>query len=62
MGASMSLFWQTWRREIIRGTFLFCGVIAVGFVVRSMIGRVREGVASALPMALRDLGNLSSAI
>jgi hypothetical protein len=58
MGVSMSLFWQTWRREIIRGTFLFCSVIVVGFVVRSMIGRVREGVASALPMALRDFGNL----
>jgi putative adhesin len=54
----MSPFWQTWRREIIRGTILFCGVITVGLFVRSIIGHVREGVANTLPMALRDLGDL----
>ncbi|HEU5262793.1 MAG TPA: DUF4097 family beta strand repeat-containing protein [Gemmatimonadales bacterium] len=54
----MDSFWQTWRKEIIRGAVLFVGVIAVGFVVRSMIARVRDGVANNLPVALRNLGDL----
>jgi len=54
----MNSFWQTWRKEIIRGAVLFVGVIAVGFFVRSTIGRVRVSVANSLPVALRNLGDL----
>lgn len=54
----MNSFWQTWRKEIIRGAVLFVGVIAVGFFVRSMIGHVRESVSDNLPVALRNLGDL----
>jgi len=60
----MSSFWQTWRREIIRGAVLFCGVIVIGLFVRHMVGhvvgRVRDGVAMSLPAALKDLRNLRS--
>ena len=51
----MSVFWDTWRKEIIRGAALFCGVLAIGFFVHYAIGRVRQGVIHDLPMALRDL-------
>jgi hypothetical protein len=54
----MSSFWQTWRREIVRGAVLFAGVIAVGLVVRYMVVRVREGVVANLPVALKDLQDL----
>jgi hypothetical protein len=56
----MSSFWQTWRREIIRGAVLFCGVIAIGLFVRHMVGHVRQRVAMSLPAALKDLSNLRS--
>jgi len=51
----VSVFWDTWRKEIIRGAALFCGVLAIGFFVHYAIGRVRQGVIHDLPMALRDL-------
>ena len=51
----MSAFWNTWRKEIIRGGALFVGVVAVGVFVRSFVVRVREGVVNELPAALRDL-------
>jgi hypothetical protein len=53
----MSTFWETWRKEIIRGTALFCGVLCIWFVGRHFVGQVREGVTARLPMALRDLRN-----
>jgi len=55
---SMNGIWHAWRKEIIRGAVLFVGVIAVGLFVRSMVGRVREGVSNSLPVALRNLGDL----
>jgi hypothetical protein len=51
----MSEFWETWRKEIIRGTALFCGVLGIWMLARYFMGRVREGVTARLPMALRDL-------
>ncbi len=51
----MSAFWDTWRKEIIRGAALFCAVLAIGFFVHYAAGRVRHGVMTDLPMALRDL-------
>ena len=51
----MSAFWNTWRKEIIRGTALFCAVLAIGFFVIYLVGQVRHGVVTTLPMALRDL-------
>ena len=51
----MSAFWDTWRKEIIRGAALFCAVLAIGFFVHHVAGRVRHGVMNELPMALRDL-------
>ena len=51
----MSAFWDTWRKEIIRGTALFCGVLAIGLFVHHVVGRARQGVMHDLPMALRDL-------
>lgn len=54
----MDSFWQTWRREIIRGAILFVGVIAIGLCVRYIVGRVRAGVVDNLPVALRDLRDL----
>src|SRR5690242_10695427 len=53
----MSGFWDTWRKEIIRGTALFCGVLCVWFIGRYFVGRVRQGVTERFPMALRDLRN-----
>ena len=55
---SMSTFWQTWRREIIRGAVLFVGVIAIGLCVRYVIVRARQGVIENLPVALRGLRGL----
>src|SRR3989454_8033752 len=58
-GASrMNAFWQTWRREIIRGAVLFGGVIAIGLCVRYVIARARQAVVDNLPVALRSLRGL----
>ncbi len=51
----MSAFWDTWRKEIIRGSALFCAVLAIGLFVHYAAGRVRNGVMNELPRALRDL-------
>ena len=51
----MSAFWDTWRKEIIRGAALFCAVLAIGFFVHHVAGHVRTTVMTDLPMALRDL-------
>jgi len=51
----VSAFWDTWRKEIIRGAALFCAVLAIGLFVHYAVGRVRTGVVHDLPMALRDL-------
>jgi len=53
----MGGFWETWRKEIIRGTALFCAVLGIWMLARYFMGRVREGVTARLPMALRDLRN-----
>src|SRR5437870_13765876 len=53
----MSEFWQAWRKEIIRGTALFCGVLCIWLVGRSFVSHVRQNVTDRLPMALRDLRN-----
>ena len=50
-----SAFWNTWRKEIIRGTALFCAVLAIGLVVVHIARHVRQSVVTTLPMALRDL-------
>src|SRR3989442_16042466 len=53
-GASrMNAFWQTWRREIIRGAVLFGGVIAIGLCVRYVIPLAGQGDVDNLPSALR---------
>ena len=31
----MSAFWDTWRKEIIRGAALFCAVLVIGFAVHA---------------------------
>ena len=53
----MGGFWQTWRKEIIRGIVLFCGVLGIWMLARYFIGQVRQGVTARLPVALRDLRN-----
>src|SRR2546425_684288 len=56
-GASrMNAFWQTWRREIIRGAVLFGGVIAIGLCVRYVIARARQGVVDNLRSEERRVG------
>ena len=50
----MSAFWDTWRKEIIRGTALFCAVLAIGFVAHAAHRMVHEKMMN-LPVALRDL-------
>lgn len=59
----MNEFWHAWRKEIIRGTALFCGVLGVFFLGRSLMHRVKEGVThGAAFTALRDLrGELADA-
>ena len=37
-------FWTRWHREIMRGTFLFAAVLAVGLLVVSGVHRARSGV------------------
>src|SRR5207247_10679013 len=54
----MNSFWQTWRKEIIRGVVLFCGVIAIGLCIRYVVVRARQGVMDNLPVALRGLRGL----
>ena len=51
----MSAFWDSWRKEIIRGATLFCGVLVIGFFVHYVVGRGRQVVGTNLPAALRDL-------
>jgi putative adhesin len=51
----VSAFWDAWRKEIIRGTVLFCAVLSLGLFVHYAIGRAREGVTNRLPVALREL-------
>src|SRR5438067_13184506 len=53
----MSGFWEAWRKEIIRGAVLFCGVLCIWLLGSYFVGRVRQGVTRRLPMALRDLRN-----
>ena len=53
----MSGFWEAWRKEIIRGVVLFCGVLCIWLLGSYFVGRVRQGVTRRLPMALRDLRN-----
>jgi len=53
----MSAFWDSWRKEIIRGTALFCGILGIWVVGRHLAMHVRQGVTERLPMALRDLRN-----
>jgi hypothetical protein len=51
----MSAFWNTWRKEIIRGGTLFLGVLAIGFFVHHIAVRARNVVTSGIPAALRNL-------
>jgi hypothetical protein len=53
----MGTFWESWRREIIRGAVLFCTVLAVWLFARHLMARVRQGVESGLPAALNELRN-----
>ena len=54
----MNSFWHTWRKEIIRGAVLFCGVIAIGLCIRYVVMRARQGLAENLPVALQGLRGL----
>jgi len=51
----VSAFWDTWRKEIIRGAALFCAVLAIGLFVNYAVGRGRQIVVTSIPAALRDL-------
>jgi hypothetical protein len=51
----VSTFWQAWRKEIIRGTALFCVVLAVWLFARYLHARIHEGIAAGLPAALGEL-------
>ena len=53
----MGAFWRAWRKEIIRGVALFCGVLCLWLLGSYFVRRVHEGVTRRLPMALRDLRN-----
>jgi len=50
----VSVFWDTWRKEIIRGAALFCAVLVIGFAVHAAHRAVHEKVMN-LPVALRNL-------
>jgi len=50
----VSVFWDTWRKEIIRGAALFCAVLVIGFALHAVHQMVHEKVTN-LPVALRDL-------
>ncbi|HVH68718.1 MAG TPA: DUF4097 family beta strand repeat-containing protein [Gemmatimonadales bacterium] len=51
----MSDFWNTWRKEIIRGGTLFFGVLAIGLFVHHLAVSARNAVTKGIPAALRDL-------
>jgi len=51
----VSAFWDTWRKEIIRGAALFCTVLVIGFAVHAAHRAVHDTVMNDLPVALRDL-------
>lgn len=58
----MKEFWIKWRREIVRGGFLFLLVFGLGVLAFRYVGRLRERVrsfasqfASGMPAALRNL-------
>jgi len=53
----MSGFWETWRKEIIRGAVLFCGILCIWLVGRYFATRMRQRFTEGLPVALRDLRN-----
>ena len=50
----MSTFWDTWRKEIIRGAALSCAVLVIGFAAHAAHRMLHEKVTN-LPVALRDL-------
>ena len=52
---AMSAFWDSWRKEIIRGATLFCVVVALGFFVRYVAITTRHAVSTTLPAVLRNL-------
>src|SRR2546423_15204902 len=56
-GERMSGFWEGWRKDIVRGAVLFCGVLCIWLVGSYFVGQVRQGVTRRLPMALRNLRN-----
>ncbi|HKW40585.1 MAG TPA: DUF4097 family beta strand repeat-containing protein [Gemmatimonadales bacterium] len=51
----MSAFWDTWRKEIIRGATLFFGVLAIGFFIHYLVVTARHAVSTTLPAVLSDL-------
>ena len=51
----MGAFWDSWRKEIIRGAALFCAVLAIGFGAHAAHRALHEKVLHDLPVALRDL-------
>jgi putative adhesin len=53
-GAAVSTFWDSWRKEIIRGATLFCAVLAIGFVAHAAHRMAHQHIKD-LPVALRDL-------
>src|SRR5690349_15111434 len=55
----MRALWGAWRKEVIRGATLCGAVLVIFFVARYAAMRVRQGVAERLPVALKDLGDLS---
>jgi putative adhesin len=51
----MSAFWNAWRKEVIRGAFLFSAILAIGLSVYYMIGQAKTRVHEMMPEALREL-------
>ena len=51
----MGTFWDTWRREIIRGAVLFVSVLVIGLCIYYVGGRAKETITRDFPAALRDL-------
>lgn len=50
----MSTFWNAWRKEIIRGAFLFSAILAIGLSVYYMVGQAKMRVREVM-QPLRDL-------